>query len=319
MNNNQQMHRPLIPLYKVRSFGEKISDTFSFISENFRTLLKYITYFFLPLCLFQALAFNGLLGDYFSAVSQIMGKGGDVGNDMPFSSMSSLIAYALASVIFYTVGSALLFSLLYTLMRLYEQRDNRLRDVLFNEMWPLMTRNMKRAVVLILSGILLGVVLIAIVVLMALVTPVLAVVGYILVLVVLLPCSLAAPVYLFEELNVIDAFVKAFRLGFKTWGGIFGVMIVLTLIASVLQMITMLPWEFAMIFKGFFSLQNAEEGFTSSVGYSFLTYILGVIQCFGAYLTYTILFVGIAYQYGHACEKIDHVTVQDDIDHFENL
>ena len=317
--DNQQFQRPLIPLYKVRTFGEKISDTFSFISENFRTLLKYITYFLLPLCLFQALAFNGLMGDYFSAIAQMVGEGSDVGSDMPFSSMSSLIAYALATAIFYAVGSVLLLSVLYTLMRLYEQRDNRLKDVSYSEVWPLLKRNMKRAAVLVLAGILLGVVVIALVVLLALVSPVLLVVGYLLALVALLPLSLAAPVYLFEELNVIDAFVKAFRLGFKTWGGIFAVFFVLTLIASVLQMITLLPWEFAMVFKGIFSMQNAEDSITSTVGYSFLTYILGVIQCLGAYLTYTILFVGNAYQYGHASEKIDHVTVQDDIEHFETL
>ena len=36
--------RPLIKLYRTRTFSEKMSDTFDFVRENWRTMLKFLTY-----------------------------------------------------------------------------------------------------------------------------------------------------------------------------------------------------------------------------------------------------------------------------------
>ena len=316
----QRINRPLIPLYKVRKFGEKISDTFSFVSENIRPLFKFITYLLLPLCLFQALAFNGLMGQYFSALGN-MASGGSTNDADVLSSMrlEGMAGYFLGSVFFYTIGTLLLVSLVYAMMYLYEHREGRLTDITFNEVRGLLIHNIKRFIYLILVGLLIGAIFIAWVVLMAAASPYLFFVSYVVGLVVLVPLMLAAPIYLFERVNVLEAYFKAFRLGFKTWGGVFAVFIVLSLIVGILQMITTLPWEIAMIFKNMLGTDEADMAFTSTVGYSFLTYILGVIQCYGAYLVYAIIFIGIAYQYGHASEKIDRVTVENDIEHFETL
>lgn len=315
----QQIQRPLIPLYKVRKFGEKISDTFSFVSENIRPLFKFITYLLLPLCLFQALAFNGLMSQYFSSIGKMVGGATNDADILTSGGLQGMLGYGLASILFYGVGSLLLVSLVYALMYLYEHREGRLKDITFSEIRGLLTHNIKRFVFLMLFGLLICVVFLALVFLCATISPYLFFVAYFAGLLVLVPLTLAAPVYLFENVNVIDAYVKAFRLGFKTWGGVFAVIIVLSLIVGILQMITTIPWEIAMVFKSMLGMGETENAFVSSVGYSFITYILGVIQCYGAYLVYAILFIGIAYQYGHASEKIDHVTVQDDIEHFEKL
>lgn len=58
---------------------------------------------------------------------------------------------------------------------------------------------------------------------------------------------------------------------------------------------------------------------TVSVGYSFLLYLLGIIQAFGAYLSMIFTLIGLAYQYGHASEVVDSVTVENDIDNFDKL
>ena len=36
--------KPLIKLYRTRTFGEKMSDTFDFVRENWRPMLKYFSY-----------------------------------------------------------------------------------------------------------------------------------------------------------------------------------------------------------------------------------------------------------------------------------
>ena len=80
-----------------------------------------------------------------------------------------------------------------------------------------------------------------------------------------------------------------------------------------------MPWYIAFIVKSVLGLQGTENAFVDSVGYSFIVYLLGVIQAFGSFLTYSLTVVGLAYQYGHASEKIDGVTVESDIEHFEEL
>ena len=62
-----------------------------------------------------------------------------------------------------------------------------------------------------------------------------------------------------------------------------------------------------------------EYAFINSAGYSFLIYLLGVVQAFVGYFAYSLPFIGLAYQYGHASEKVDHVTMESDIDRFEQL
>ncbi len=84
-------------------------------------------------------------------------------------------------------------------------------------------------------------------------------------------------------------------------------------------MITQMPWQIAVMIKMFLGMEGAENAFISSFGYSFLVYLLSVVSSFGTYLAYSILVVGLGYQYGHACEKIDRMTVESDIDKFEQL
>ena len=63
---------------------------------------------------------------------------------------------------------------------------------------------------------------------------------------------------------------------------------------------------------------NGSE-FFDSAGYSFMVYLFGVLQSYATYLLSTILAVGLALQYGHASEKKDHVTMEDNINRFEQL
>ena len=58
---------------------------------------------------------------------------------------------------------------------------------------------------------------------------------------------------------------------------------------------------------------------TVSVGYSFILYLLGVIQVFGGYVASIFTLVGSAYQYGHASEKMDGVRIESDIENFDKF
>ena len=67
----------------------------------------------------------------------------------------------------------------------------------------------------------------------------------------LVPLALLAPIYLFEDITLMEAFKKTFRLGFATWGGVFLVSLLMGIIANVLQGVTMMPWYIATVVKYF--------------------------------------------------------------------
>ena len=120
-------------------------------------------------------------------------------------------------------------------------------------------------------------------------------------------------------IGILAAFWKTFRLGFATWGGVFLVSLVMGLISSVLQGVTTTPWYIATIVKYFFMLSDTQNELTISAGYSFMVYLLAIVQTFGAYLSMIFSLIGMVYQYGHASEVVDSISVESEIDKFEQL
>ena len=75
-------------------------------------------------------------------------------------------------------------------------------------------------------------------------------------------------IYLFEDISLGEAFAKTFRLGFATWGGVFLILIVMGIIASVLQGIVSIPWYVIYIVKMIFTMSDGGAT-SSSVGLNF--------------------------------------------------
>ena len=68
------------------------------------------------------------------------------------------------------------------------------------------------------------------------------------------------------------------------------VSLVMGLISSVLQGVTTTPWYIATIVKYFFMLSDTQNELTISAGYSFMVYLLAIVQTFGAYLSMIFFF-----------------------------
>ena len=116
----------------------------------------------------------------------------------------------------------------------------------------------------------------------------------------------------------LQAFAKTFRLGFATWGGVFLVLMVMGLIASVLQGIVSIPWYVIYIVKMVFTMSDGGAT-SSSVGLNFAQYLFSILMLYGSYLSAIFSIVGLVYQYGHASEVVDSITVESDIDNFDKL
>lgn len=313
-----EAQKPKIALYAQRSFGEKLSAAFDFIKENWKPLMKFITYLILPLCLLQGLSLNGLMSGTIALDDM---TGGSFDSSVVGSSIMVLVTYYSLYAVLYLLGTVLLTSLVYALVRTYNERENRLEGVTWGILKPLLFRNVRRLFLIVIVGVFwvafVGFVagfLVTVIPFMALVP-----LFVLLVIVVSVPLAIWAPVYLFEDIHIMDALKKAYRLGFATWGGIVLISIVMGFIAAILQGVTMIPWYIGTIVKYIFAMTDTGGGATVSVGYSFVLYLLAVVQAFGTYLSIIFSLLGLAYQYGHASEKIDYVMVESDIDNFDKL
>jgi len=304
--------RPLIKLYRTRTFGEKMSDTFDFVRENWRPMLKYLTYLLLPVALVQSFATSNYMTGYMSFINKI-----DTTN---IDAMTPWLSSLGVSLLFNLIAMLFSCALTYTMMQVYEQRPNRLQGITFGELSSGVWNKCGRQIVLIiLGGILITILAVAIIIPLAVVNPALGILGALIVFLLLPLIMLANPIYLFEKIGVLGAYAKSIRLGWKTWAGIVAVITVLYLLVTILESVVSIPWYIMVTVKNVFAAQNTEPSFVSSFGYTAIQYVLGVISNFCASCLMTLISLGIAYQYGHACDKVDGVTVDRDIENFESL
>ena len=311
------MEKPLIKLYRIRTFGEKISDTFDFVRENFRPLLKYLTYLMLPLSLVQAFAQTNFMGGYMDFIEK-MGKNVQQSSDV--SQMLSWVGSMTLMVVVDYVAMMLLVAMVYAMMQHYEQRPQRLEGITGEELRPDVTRMLGRQFIVLITSIVVMALFGVFAVLMALIHIGMLAIVFLVLLAVTPLFALVTPIYLFErETGIVSAYTKSIRLGWKTWGGIVGVGLVLFVIVTIVGSIIETPWTIMLMVKNVLTAQGSETGFVSSFGYTAIQYLLGVISTYVGNLLMSLLYIGMAYQYGHACEKVDGVTVDRDIENFETL
>lgn len=310
-----ESQKPKIALYAKRSFGEKMNASFDFIKENWKQLLKYSTYLILPVCLLQGMSINGLMGNItdFSALSA-----GQAGGDAMAAFGLSFILNYVGTVFFSALGGLLLASLIYALVNLYNEREERLGGLSFGTVRPLLFHNAKRLFLLGVVCCLLSSVVMTIVALLAVLTPYTLLLTIPLCLAFLIPLALIPTVYLFENISLGQAFAKTYRLGFATWGGVFLMLLVMSIIAGVMQTVFSIPWSVIYFVKMVFTLSDSGEA-SSTVGLDFAQYLFSVLMLYGSYLSAIFTIVGLVYQYGHASEVVDSITVEDDIENFDKL
>ena len=309
-----ESQKPKIVLYAKRSFGEKLNVTFDFIKENWKVMLKYITYFVLPLCLIQAVNFNSLMGHMYDVNSLLAASM----NHNVASGISMIINSSLLIVLSLLAGIVIT-ALIFTFFRTYMDREERLKNLHFNDMKPLFIRNLKRSFVLFLWYLLFVIILSILLVSLTLVSLYTLIITIPLFVALIFPLLLVPSAYMLEEISVWQSIKKSFRLGFATWGGIFLIVLIMSIIANVIQTVLGIPWYVTYMVRMIFFMSEGGTEATISFGYSFLQYLLMVVLLFGGYVSSIFYYVGLTFQYGHASEVVDSITIESDIDNFDKL
>ena len=316
MNNTKQRR---INLYASRSIGETLSATFDFVTQNFVPLIKFLAAFLLPVSALMGLSYQSM----FSSFAHI-----DNLNDETEQLLSVVMSY-LPVLLLCLIGALLTVAVTYTLMQKYQQRDNLLKDVTLSEIKPLLKHNLWRVFKMLLLLTLIGIVAFVVLVLVA--TMIMSIGSkfeaflfllYMAMLAIALPLGLVLPLCVFEpRLGLFSCVKKALRLGFKTWGTLFVVMLVITMLVQIVSFILMIPFLFTTMTTMFFeidSTQYASLAYTSSAWFSVLTFASSLLFCFGLLLMSALSFVAFAFCYGRAADKVEGVSVKNAVQNFDS-
>lgn len=316
MNNTKQRR---IHLYASRSIGETLSATFDFVTQNFVPLIKFLSAFLLPVSALMGLSYQSM----FSSFAHI-----DNLNDETEQILSVVTGYV-PVLLLCLIGALLTVAVTYTLMQKYQQRDNLLKGLTLNEIKPLLKHNLWRVLKMLLLLTLIG--MVAFVVLVLVATMIMSIGSkfeaflfllYMAMLAIALPLGLVLPMCVFEpELSLFSCVKKALRLGFKTWGTLFVVMLVITMLVQIVSFILMIPFLFTTMTTMFFEIdssQYASLAYTSSAWFSVLTFASSLLFCFGLLLMSALSFVAFAFCYGRAADKVEGVSVKNAVQNFDS-
>lgn len=316
MNNTKQRR---IPLYASRSIGETLSATFDFVAQNFVPLIKFLSAFLLPVSALMGLSYQSLLSS-FAHIEDYDDETGLI--------LSAVTGYIPVFVLC-LIGALLTVAVTYTLMQKYQQRDNLLKGITLNEIKPLLKHNFWRLLKMLLLLTLIG--MVAFVALVLVAAMIMAIGGkfevflfllYVAILAIALPLGLVLPMCVFEpELSLFSCVKKAVRLGFKTWGTLFVVMLVITMLVQIVSVILIIPFMFTTVSSMFFEIdssQYASLAYTSSAWFSVLTFASSLLFCFGLLLMSALSFVAFAFCYGRAADKVEGVSVKNAVQNFDS-
>lgn len=306
---------PKIRFYRERTFGEKLNITFDYLRENWRPLLRFSLYLILPLCLIQSFFLNRFM---VNTLTDLPSEGDFVSDIFPI-----LLSQIVGLFCCYIAGYILLSALIYGLMQTYERRDGGLRGIAFSEFSGTLLRMSGRSLSLMLFGLFIGILLGA-----AVAAPAFMISSWTLLVSLPLLCIvlllIASPMWLFPPLYLLGgrpffpALGQSFRWGFRAWFEVFGLMIVFGLIGGIVNMITYLPWSILTFIGQDLSLVS-DVSLMDTFWYQLASYILGIIQSYGYYISQVIALTGIAFEYFHLREKHEGITAHADIASFSQL
>ena len=300
-----------IPFYKERTIGERMTAALDFLRDNWGVMFRMAIYMLLPLSIVQAVSMNSFFGAYMGLLFLGMegtGMDGELAMIMRF-----LGSYGIMMLCF-LLGSILLQAFSFTMVQVYNERENGLEGVTFSSIWPKMWHNIKR----VLKSTLVMVGLIIVGGVLSFVNPIAFILFIPAIIVMSIPMLLFPCIYSFEDIKMKEAASRAIRLGFGTWAGLFIINMVVGFVMNIIEQVVAVPWGIATFFVMIFTeVDDAPEW--AIITARVFSFLFGVLMMFVTYIAMMIQPLATTYHYAHATERKDSITVESDIDNFENL
>lgn len=302
-----RLNTNVIPLYRYRRAGEKITDAVDFIKRNRRPLSRLAIYFFLPVAMLHSLALYGI----YNFTDDLFG------DDFLTNLYLMTVTFFATATVIYTV--------VLTLVAL--NRDSEcdvLSDMPMRQLWRTLWRILWRSAVAMAFDCAIACMLIAIGEVLLL-----TVVGIMFIPALPMAVALLAGVlamlpivYVLDRngsLNFFQALSRSWKLSWAHGMRLMGLVFALYFIMTILQGMVDLPFYLLIYFKQTLWLDNLSAAYEQTALYSVLLYLLGVVKCFYSYLTYSFAVMVIVYHYGSVAENREDASIMSDIQRFEEL
>ena len=293
-----------IEFYKNRSIGERLSAAIDFLKQNWKVLYKNILLGGLPLAV--------ILG-FFLASQQGAASASGVFGVFLFTFLSLFISY-LSMIYMYSMTGAVL--LHYERDQLTETTGwSDLKDTFFRLAGKTTLISLVVFIPLILIVTLLVVIFSFSVAsaagssassLVSVMVMLLFILLFFGVFIALAPSfvMLYFPAY-FSDKEILQSIKISFVLGFRNWGSLFVSILLAGIVLGVVSVLFNLPFQLISLF--------------SPGNISIVSYLLAVLSAIGSLIATPIMVVIFAFQYFSIVEKEEGVSLQSQIDEFENL
>lgn len=287
----------MITLYQRRDFGEKINATINYVTQNFRSFGTAILYIGGPAALLTGIASGIMQSSMFDLAKTADRDPGDV-----FGAFAGIFSGSFAFVLVFGVIAQSLISLAaYTHLKLYHERTKQggfsgsgkpvAPAITVAEVWADMQPNIGRVII---TSLLVG-----------LATFVAALLLFIPGIYVGIVLSLALPITIFEGSDFGTTWSRCFLLIKEKWWSTLGLLFVMAMLVGVVSFIFTAP----AAVLGFMIGAKLMPGVPTTiivVGQAFATV--------GQYLLYSILYVGLGFQYFNLVERQEGTGLLSEID-----
>lgn len=298
-------------LYRQRTFAEKFNVAFEWLRYNWRPLLKFVTFLLLPMGMLQAIGGVSMVSTIFNPQS--------VNNAFDTSNTTTVSLVGLSYLAGF-VGTFLSYSMYFALIKLTFLESKDLHEITFRELWKSMTSNMLR---LFGGGIGLGVILVVAMLVMSTFVAMLSfipVVGAVF-LFLIIPACLAActlfipfyPIYLYEDIDFIDALSQSVHLGYKCWWGFISTGFVMLLLVQAVAGFGSVPFFVCIGVKA--ALASGDANVPTPL-INFLTYLSQVLMTYVGYAISILSVLIVCIQYGHATDKLEGYSADSEVEEF---
>ena len=275
-------------LYRNRTLTENMNMVFDFVSDNWKLWLKLMVYFLLP--------FSVLLGTTFATFYK---DADSLTFDLPMA----------LSIVLFVVGSAVVTALMILLVKWYETHDYTLDGCNVSSMWRMLPgASLKCLGFIVIMDLLMGLSLLLAVFIIGIVA-----------MLALLPLFLLCPIMLLEPQNsFLGVFNRAFSLGYKKWGALILIALVMSIVAVLLNNAVTFPLGIFKIIQSLLEESTTDSMFFS-LGSDIFFYVMCVAECFMIYVEMGLFILAMTYHYGSVAAEVDDIGLESDIDNFAQL
>lgn len=305
------MKKDIIILQQERDFGDKINASFTFVSQNFKTIFLSVLYFAGPLSLIGGIA-NGIVqSNNLSLISTGATKPrGTTAGEIFANSFGDSFAHLLTlnyliAVVFLILASVTVAITVYSIMLEYKTNPE---EISIERVWARMKEIFLPVLgsygVTILIFLMVFIAFVAIIgalvsgfggIFGGVLSTIVGFTGFIIIFYFIVMYSLSPAIVAFEGIGAFDAFSRAKFLINDKWWSTFGLIMIITIINSFVSVIFGAP---AMIVT-FMKVLKVDGGISGNVPLILTTMISTVGQVVVSSLTY----VAISFQYFNLVEK----------------